>query len=161
LVARQGEDNSALPGATPPCAAESRPWVLCIDDDSEFSWALKLRLAPHGVDLLPAYAGMEGYRCAFENRARAILLDYEMPDGDGSYILRRLKENPLTQTIPVIVVSGRHDRALERKMFNLGAIGFLTKPIDWDALWAKLRPYVETRHSPSGEEAIPCNRTAS
>ncbi len=153
LADRQSENDSALPGAMPPCATEGRPWVLCIDDDSEFSWALKLRLARHGVDLLPTYAGMQGYRCAFENRARAILLDYEMPDGDGSYILRRLKENPLTQTIPVIVVSGHHNRALERQMFNLGAVGFMTKPIDWDRLWAKLRPYVETRRSPNVDVA--------
>ena len=71
-----------------------------------------------------------------------------MPDGDGAYILRRLKENPVTKTIPVIVITGRRNHSLERTMFNLGAAEFLTKPVDLDTLWSKLRPYVETRHAP-------------
>lgn len=120
----------------------TRPWVLCIDDDPEFATTLKLRLQQHGVDLLHAFAGMEGYRFAFTHEAQAIILDQEMPGGNGEYILRRLKENPVTQDIPVIVLTGRKDQALARRMYNLGAARFLTKPLDWDDLWAGLRPLV-------------------
>ena len=120
----------------------ARPWVLCVDDDPELATTLKLRLQQHGVDLLHAFAGMEGYRFAFTHEAQAIILDQEMPGGNGEYILRRLKENPVTQDIPVIVLTGRKDQALARRMYNLGAARFLTKPVDWDDLWAALRPLV-------------------
>jgi DNA-binding response OmpR family regulator len=132
-----------------PEQAVHRPWVLCVDDDHDFATTLKLRLEHHGVDVLHAYAGMEGYRCAFTHEARAIILDQEMPDGDGEYLLRRLKESPVTEDIPVIVLTGRKDQALARRMYNLGATRFLTKPVDWDDLWEELRPLVHREKEPT------------
>ena len=120
----------------------TRPWVMCVDDDPEFANTLKLRLQQHGVDVLHAFAGMEGYRYAFTHEAHAIILDQEMPDGNGEYILRRLKESPATEGIPVIVLTGTKDQALARRMYNLGATRFLTKPVDWDDLWNELQPLV-------------------
>jgi len=128
----------------------TRPWVLLVDDDADFAATLKLRLEQQGVDLLTAFAGMEGYRCAITHEAQAIILDQEMPDGNGEYLLRRLKENPVTQDIPVIVLTGHKDQALARRMVNLGAERFLTKPVDWDDLWAVLRPFVQAEHEPAG-----------
>jgi len=129
-------------GDDPSEGAVTRPWVLCVDDDPDFAAALKLRLQQHGVDVLHAFAGIEGYRFAFTHEAQAIILDQEMPDGNGEYILRRLKESPVTEGIPVIVLTGRQDQALARRMYNLGAARFLTKPVDWEELWAALRPLV-------------------
>jgi CheY-like chemotaxis protein len=65
-----------------------------------------------------------------------------MPDGNGEYILRRLKENAATRDIPVVVVTGSRDRMLERKMYNLGAAGYFTKPISWDDFWGKLQHHL-------------------
>ena len=121
----------------------ARPWVLCVDDDPDFAATLKLRLQQHGVDVLHAFAGMAGYRSAFTHEAQAIILDQEMPDGNGEYILRRLKESPATEGIPVIVLTGTKDQALARRMYNLGAARYLTKPVDWDDLWAALQPLVQ------------------
>jgi DNA-binding response OmpR family regulator len=129
--------------------AVTRPWVLCVDDDPELAAMLKLRLEQHGVDVLHAFAGMEGYRFAFTHEAQAIILDQEMPDGNGEYILRRLKESPVTELIPVIVLTGRTDQALARRMYNLGAARFLTKPVDWKNLWAELQPFVDREREPT------------
>ena len=119
------------------------PWILCVDDDREFVESLKWRFAQHGVEVAQAFAGMAGYRTAFTTRARAILLDQDMPDGNGEYVMRRLKENTVTRDIPVVIVTGARDRMLERKMYNLGAAGYFTKPIAWDELWAELRRYFD------------------
>jgi len=132
----------------PECAV-TRPWVLCVDDDPDFAATLKLRLQQHGVDVLHAFAGMEGYRFAFTHEAQAIILDQEMPDGNGEYILRRLKESPATEGIPVIVLTGTKDQALARRMHNLGAARFLTKPVDWEELWAELQPLVQREDEPT------------
>jgi FixJ family two-component response regulator len=56
----------------------------------------------------------------------------------------------VTQDIPVIVLTGRKDQALARRMYSLGAMRFLTKPVDWDDLWAVLRPFVQAKHEPAG-----------
>lgn len=125
------------------------PWVLCIDDDADFSDALKCRLESYGVAVIRAFSGMAGYRLAFTHPARAILLDYNMPDGRGDYILGRLKDNLATKDIPVIVITGVRDKWLERKMYGLGAKRFLTKPVKFDALRDELAHYIEILAEPA------------
>ncbi|MEQ8836333.1 MAG: response regulator, partial [Lacipirellulaceae bacterium] len=97
------------------------PWILCIDDDADFTDALRCRLEAHGVAVVRAFDGMEGYRTAFSKPAKAIILDYEMPNGHGDYVLRRLKENPVTAEIPVVMLTGNKDKSIKRKLMALGA----------------------------------------
>jgi DNA-binding response OmpR family regulator len=118
------------------------PWVLSIDDDAALAEGLRLRLQEHGVGLLRAAEGVEGYRRAFMSPADVILLDYELPNGNGDYVLGRLKDNPVTNEIPVIVLTGRHDKTIERKMYSLGADCFMTKPYSWSELWQEIRKYL-------------------
>jgi DNA-binding response OmpR family regulator len=119
------------------------PWVLCIEDDCDFSLALKLRLEAHGVAVVRAFDGTAGYRAAFTHPASAILLDYNLPQGQGDYVLRRLKENPVTADVPVIVITGNHSTAIRRQMFNLGADAYLTKPLNFADLFDVLENYVD------------------
>jgi len=119
------------------------PWVLCIDDDVDFSDALKIRLEEHGVAVAWASNGMEGYRLAFASPASAILLDYSMPNGQGDYILGRLKDNPVTKDIPVFMITGMKDKMLERRVTSMGAAGYFHKPVDFHALRARLSNYID------------------
>lgn len=119
------------------------PWVLTIDDDPDFTFGLKKRLESHGVAVARACDGTDGVHAAFSRPANVILLDYAMPNGQGDYVLDRLKDNAVTRDIPVIVLTGKHDRALERKMMNLGAARFMTKPFEFDELLAELRKHID------------------
>lgn len=123
--------------------AKDPPWVLHIDDDEEFSAAIKLRLEAHGVAVMRVASGVQGYMAAFTTPADAILLDYELPGAEGDYVLRRLKDNPVTREVPVIVLSGRCDRAHERQMLNLGAERYLTKPLEFEELASELRRHID------------------
>jgi DNA-binding response OmpR family regulator len=123
--------------------AVARPRVLCIDDDSDMLNSLRLRLERHGIEINQATEGIDGYLQAFHSEMQAIILDYEMPNVSGDYVLRRLKENPVTSNVPVIVLSGRKDRALERILCNLGAVKYLTKPVEWDKLTDELRRHIQ------------------
>jgi CheY-like chemotaxis protein len=125
------------------------PWVLCIDDDADFSDALKCRLEKYGVAVVRAFSGMEGYRLAFTHPASAILLDYNMPNGQGDYILGRLQDNAATCDIPVIVITGTRDKALERKMYGLGAKCFLNKPVQFEALRNELANFIDILTEPA------------
>ncbi|MEX2317292.1 MAG: response regulator [Pirellulales bacterium] len=128
--------------------ADAPPWVLCIDDDPDFSDALKCRLETYGVAVIRAFSGMEGYRLAFTHPASAILLDYNMPNGQGDYILGRLQDNNATRAIPVIIITGVRDKSLERKMYGLGAKRFLNKPVQFDALRNELANYIDILAEP-------------
>jgi DNA-binding response OmpR family regulator len=119
------------------------PWVLSIDDDREFSYALKLRLEAHGVAVVRAFDGADGCAAALAYPADVVLLDVEMPHGRGDEVLRRLKGHALTKDIPVVVVTGRRDKALERKLIGLGAAAYLQKPVDMAALLAALGRHVD------------------
>lgn len=131
-----------------------RPWILCVDDDPELANGLELRLREHGVAVERACNGREGYRRAFLSPARAILLDYEMPEGNGVYVLRRLKENPFTKDIPVIVVTGCRDWLIERQMYEMGAVAYVKKPYKWSQLWDELRPHLWPEPAPARREQL-------
>ena len=64
-----------------------------------------------------------------------VLLDLKMPNGSGNYILGKLKDNPHTKRLPVIVVTADTGAGVKRLMTSLGADGFVTKPINWTELF--------------------------
>ncbi len=129
------EEGGSVDGA-------GRPWVLCIDDDEDFVKVLKIRFEEHGIAVLQAFAGRDGVRTAVTNQAHAIILDYQLPDGNGAYVLRRLKENPITRDIPVIVMTGLRDRHIERQVASLGAACLMTKPYDWPKLLSTVQQFL-------------------
>jgi CheY-like chemotaxis protein len=120
-----------------------QPWILAIDDDDDIALALRLRLREYGAQVIRAAEGMEGYRRAFTDLPRAIILDYELPQCNGDYVLRRLKESPVTCDIPVIVLTGRRETDIERQMWELGASEYLTKPLNWNRLRAALEVFLD------------------
>lgn len=137
------DDDSQTSAIDEDAVTDHTPWVLAIDDDPDFSIGLQKRLLSVGVQLVRAYRGMDGYRSAFQSRPAAVLLDYQMPDGNGEYILRRLRESSATDSVPVIVVTGMRDASLKRRMLAGGASEFLTKPVSWDQLKRALVQYTD------------------
>jgi len=134
--------TDAVRAVTPPEPIET-PWLLCIDDDSDFFDALTIRFDDYGVAVARAADGLAGYRMAFSTPASAILLDYQMPNGQGDYILGRLKDNPVTCDIPVYMITGVRDRMLERRVVAMGAAGFFTKPLDFETLREHLAEHID------------------
>ena len=112
--------------------------ILYIEDDVEASNALRIRLESFGLEVLQAFDGREGYRQAVAKAPDLILCDYSLPEGDGDYVLRRLQDNPVTETIPVVFVTGRTGDDLRRRLVSQGGAGFLTKPIAQDELLHEL-----------------------
>jgi DNA-binding response OmpR family regulator len=138
--------RAAAPAAP---AANHQPRILCIDDDPEISKILKLRLEPYGVDVLRAFKGMQGYWTALDMRPDLVILDMVMPDGGGNYILGRLRAHPLTEKIPVLMLTGINTPGVRRQMFGMGVDAYLTKPFDFDDLIEHVGQYV-TLQKPIG-----------
>jgi len=124
---------------------QSRPTVLCIDDDPEVSGAIERRLSRYDVHLIRAFHGMHGYAEALAHKPDVIVTDLRMPSGDGATILECLRRNQQTAAIPVIVLTGMRDHRLKQRLLNLGANEFLCKPLLLDDLTRTLGRFIELR----------------
>lgn len=127
---------------TDPTEVDSSPWVLTIEDDEDVAFSLRRRLQGIGITAVNSNEGADGYRYAFMSAPSAIILDYELPGGDGAYVMRRLKESPVTADIPVVVLTGRKEGYIERQMRSMGASAFFTKPIHWEQIQETLTDLV-------------------
>ena len=92
-----------------------------------------LRRLP-GLDILSASQGLVGVDFARRYAPDLILLDLHLPDIRGEEVLRRLRADPTTRGIPVVVVSADTTRDVADRMLQDGVRAFLTKPIDADVL---------------------------
>ena len=72
-----------------------------------------------------------------------ILLDIEMPEMDGFEVLRKLKENPLYENIPVIFLTSVMDSEIEAKGFQMGAVDFVNKPFTTKVLLNRIRLHID------------------
>ncbi len=114
------------------------PRILCVDDDPNVSEAIARAFSRHGVEVIRAFHGMQGFWLASTEKPDAIVLDLAMPKGPGEEILECLKRNTQTAHIPVIVLTGKNNPGLKRHVQQLGADRFLHKPISADALLAEI-----------------------
>ncbi len=105
--------------------------VLVVDDEENIRRLLRHILESEGFQVLEARDGREALQKTREDRPDMITLDIMLPDMDGFEVLQSLKENPELENVPVVILSIVEDR---EKVFRMGAAGFLTKPIDRDAL---------------------------
>lgn len=81
--------------------------VVCIEDEPEMIDLIKLILSRDGFEVFGARGGMEGLHLVEDIQPQLILLDLMMPDMDGWEVYQRLKANPTTRPIPVIVLTAR------------------------------------------------------
>ena len=158
--ARIGADG-LLPGAaagwsTPVEPGSKWPVVLVIDDDANLLLPLQLRLAPYQIDVRQAQSGMQGYWMALDSRPDVILCDMRMPDGDGSYIVGRLRSHALTRAIPIIIVSGESRPGIRRAMLGMGASAYLNKPVVIKQLLDELRRHLKLPDDPIEIQGANC-----
>jgi CheY-like chemotaxis protein/putative methionine-R-sulfoxide reductase with GAF domain len=105
--------------------------ILIIEDDPSFARILVEMVRERGFAALAAANGEDGLYLADHCLPSAVILDVMLPHVDGWGVMRLLKENPRTRHIPVHFLTCLEDR---QKAMSMGAIGFLTKPVDPDQL---------------------------
>jgi len=90
-------------------------------------------------DISWAVDGIQAISVAREGKPDVILMDLGLPGGSGLLALERLKANRLLAQIPIIIVTAQDPNDAEAKSVQLGAAGFLQKPVNIDALVAMIR----------------------
>ena len=113
--------------------------VLVVDDVPANVKLLEVRLSAEYFDVATAYSGADALTLCERAECDIVLLDVMMPDMDGFEVCRRLKSNPITQHIPVIMVTALDQPADRVRGLEAGADDFLTKPVPDIALVSRVR----------------------
>jgi len=112
--------------------------ILIVDDDPDMRPLIRLTLAKLGYQPSLAANGTEGLKLAESEPFDLMVLDLMMPDIDGYEVMRRLRSNPSTRHMPIIVLTARTQAADYDSAIESGADAYLPKPFDPDALHRKI-----------------------
>ncbi len=104
--------------------------VLVIDDERALAELLQVNLELEGFLVAKAHSGIEGLNKLPTEKPDIIMLDVRMPGLDGFEICRRLKADPATKPIPVIMVSAFAQQTDIQKGLDAGAADYVKKPFD-------------------------------
>src|ERR1700729_4056361 len=115
------------------------PTILVVDDELNLLRSVQGILRQVGYDTIEATSARDGLRLARAMQPSLIVSDITMTSDDGFGLLTDLRSDPLTATIPVILMSGEADVARARRGMALGADDFLEKPFKAEWLIASIQ----------------------
>jgi two-component system cell cycle response regulator len=113
--------------------------VLVVDDIPANVKLLEARLTAEYFEVLTAFSGQEALNICARERVDVVLLDVMMPGMDGFEVCRRLKSNPASHHVPVIMVTALDQPSDRIQGLQCGADDFLTKPVDDIALITRVK----------------------
>jgi len=124
--------KAAAPGRT-------LPRVLVVEDERDVAELIRYNLSKEGYDVVLSPTGADALKEARATRPDVVLLDIMMPQLNGWEVCRRLKHDPSTCDIPVIMVTGRVDEGDKMLGFEMGTDDYVTKPFSQRELLARIR----------------------
>src|SRR6202012_6044379 len=119
--------------------------VLVVDDILSNVKLLEAKLTAEYFEVVTAFNGLEALQKVEECDPDIILLDVMMPGMDGFEVARRIKSNPKTAHVPVVMVTALDQPSDRVAGLDAGADDFLTKPVDDSALFARVRSLVSLK----------------
>ncbi|MEG4024824.1 response regulator [Microcoleus sp. S13C4] len=119
--------------------------ILIVDDNPTNLEVLFDTLSNGGFEVAVAIDGEKAIKQSEYYPPDLILLDVVMPGIDGFETCKRLKENPLTNDIPVIFMTSLSDTADRVKGFNVGAVDYITKPFQQEEVLARVNVHLKLR----------------
>jgi two-component system phosphate regulon response regulator PhoB len=123
----------------PPAASTpSRKKVLIVDDEKDIVDLVAYNLGRNGYDTITAGNGNEALESAFKNAPDLIILDLMVPGIDGTEVARRLKADPRTNKIPIVMLTAKSEETDVVVGLTLGADDYVTKPFSMKVLLARV-----------------------
>ena len=108
--------------------------ILIIEDDPSFSRAINHIVEKEGYNVSTASNGMTGLRMVKENPPDLLILDVMLPGLDGFEICSRLRNEPPTARLPIIMLSAKGQETDRETGLKVGANEYLTKPVNRELL---------------------------
>ena len=128
--------------------------ILVIDDDLDTLRLVGLMLQRQGYQISAATNGQQGLEKAIEEKPNLILLDIMMPDMDGYEVARRLRKNPTTINIPILMFTAKTQLDDKVAGFEVGADDYLTKPTHPSELQSHVKALLARSAKPAGTSTV-------
>jgi adenylate cyclase len=122
---------------------ESPPLILIVDDEYTQQLFMRRVMEKEGYQVIEAAEGQACLEMCQQYSPDIILLDAMMPVMDGFECCLQLKSNPVTQQIPVLMITALDDKKSVNQAFDVGATDYVTKPIHWAVLIQRVRRLIE------------------
>jgi CheY-like chemotaxis protein len=118
------------------------PLVLVVDDDTFQCRLLERMLGSEKYRTVFAHTGAEALAIVGRQHPDVVLMDVALPDFNGVEITRHMKASPHLADIPIVMITGHSERQVLEASLKAGAIDFLVKPFDREALFGKLARHI-------------------
>jgi len=127
--------------------------ILIVEDNQDNMDVVRYLLFQRNHNILTAYSGIDGLAMAVEHQPDLILLDLAMPNMDGWHAARALRNDPVTQDIPIIAVTARALADDRQRAFDAGVDDYITKPIDVGTFFVAVDSMLRNRRSAPNSRA--------
>jgi CheY-like chemotaxis protein len=117
--------------------------ILVVDDEKPIHSYLKRKLTKLGYTVFVAEDGEEALSMTLSNFPDIILLDVKIPKINGIEVCKRIKSDPRTKDIPVLILSAKAQSEEIREGLDAGASKYLTKPISFPDILKEIQSYEE------------------
>jgi len=132
----------------------TKPTILVVDDEEDIRELISLNLKREGFEISAVETGEEALAQARRGTATLIILDLMLPGIDGLEVCKRLKADPQTRPIPVVMLTARGEEADIVTGLELGADDYITKPFSGKVLVARVRRILRRKSESAGEKGV-------
>lgn len=113
--------------------------ILVIEDEQSINELIKINLELAGYKVIQALDGIKGFALAKQELPNLIVLDVMMPEVDGYTVAQRIRQNPDTKNIPILMLTALSQLKDKVQGFDIGVDDYLTKPFEMDELRVRIR----------------------
>ena len=124
---------------------EKKSKILVVDDEPNIREFLHSVLTEDGYEVITASDGLEALSIAVEQQPDLVLLDIMMPNLDGMETCRRLRAQPATRNVRIIILTAYNQRERLEESIRAGADDFLGKPVDLTELRVRIRSMLKVK----------------
>jgi two-component system, OmpR family, alkaline phosphatase synthesis response regulator PhoP len=117
--------------------------ILLADDEMDIKTIVEMFLESQGYEVATAYDGLDALDKVKTEKPDLILLDVMMPMIDGFEVAKRLKADPETKNIPIIMLSAAGQKEAVQRGLDAGAIDYIVKPFEPVELGNKIEKYLK------------------
>ncbi len=132
-----------------------KPHILVVEDDEDILELVSYNLKKEGYQITRAMTGETALQCVEDESPHLILLDLMLPELDGLEVCRRLKRDPETASIPIVMLTAKGEESDIVAGLETGADDYITKPFSPRVLIARIRAVLRRhRRGMASEEAV-------